>query len=393
MHLVPPPLLHSQGKLKHGSTVDAYSSPCHGVWHPDQLTPRLAWAGSGGHGDGPFAGVWSNPWATVPKAMVVRAFTEQLPAEGGAANLQWAMPQFGSRAATASERGSLAVACQDQRPASWLSKPGFLAFGALRSYPLTQMRLLACALSERSLPLGHPAVHTLVQQALFHVGELTDANRPALHWRTDWGSTAASGGGTGSGDMLATLCAELSQLAAELEQSPREAAAVQLIGLMAAYLAGWHPPLRDVARRLVTAASQWADDLQPQLEVAAPAEARPLRAKACLHRMRALLCLGSGGGGEQLSTDDAGRMLCLAVQVHHDGVLAGSLEDRDAPMGKELAQLQVRGGPGDAMGQLAARLAVLQCQCRLRHASCPPCPVRPSAHPAGAVPLGPGPPR
>lgn len=67
------------------------------------------------------------------------------------------MPHPGSRAATAPERGNLALARQDERPL-WLSKPGFLAFGTLRAYPLIQMRKLCVALAERALPLGRPEV-------------------------------------------------------------------------------------------------------------------------------------------------------------------------------------------------------------------------------------------
>ena len=55
------------------------------------------------------------------------------------------------------------LARQDDRP-SWLSKPGWLAFAALRAWPLTQMQQLCAALHERLLPLEHPAVQALVRQ-------------------------------------------------------------------------------------------------------------------------------------------------------------------------------------------------------------------------------------
>ena len=68
----------------------------------------------------------------------------------------------GSGAATDPQRGNVAIAQQDQKP-HWLSKPGFLIFGSLRAYPLTQYRQLCEALHKRCLPLGHPAVQTLVR--------------------------------------------------------------------------------------------------------------------------------------------------------------------------------------------------------------------------------------
>ena len=154
------------------SSVDAYTSSSDGVWHPDTISLRMGWEGSGIDGgvDGPLAGGLFNPFAAVPDSLVVEAFTEQLPQQDGAQALQWAMPQQGSGDASAADRGNLAIACQDLRP-GWLSKPGYLAFGALRAYPLTQMRQLCTALHERSLPLGHAAVQTLIRQVGGWVGK------------------------------------------------------------------------------------------------------------------------------------------------------------------------------------------------------------------------------
>lgn len=71
------------------------------------------------------------------------------------------------------------------------------------------MRQLAVALRERTLQLGQPVVQTLVRQALYHVGCLTDEETPTPLWRSDWEV---------EGGMLCTLCEELTALAAELEQ-------------------------------------------------------------------------------------------------------------------------------------------------------------------------------
>ncbi|PRW58669.1 hypothetical protein C2E21_2704 [Chlorella sorokiniana] len=304
-------------------SVDNYTSPQHGVWHPDALPLRLCWRGSGSPADGALAGRgWFDPWAELPSQLVVEAFTEALPEE--AAALQWAMPCYGSCSETAPSRGSQAIARQDERP-HWLSKPAFLAFGSLRAYGALQGRRLAAALHERALPWGQPAVASLVRQALYHVGPLTDEAAPQRLWRTDW-----RGGGEGS--MLPTLCAELSSLAGELENTPREHSAVLLLGEVAAYLSDWHPPLREVARRFAAAAARWAEELEGSAAELPPERARALRAKQCLLRCTALLCRAAG----QLSEADVEDMLGLAVLVHHGSIYAAGTELKG-----DLEQLQV----------------------------------------------------
>jgi hypothetical protein len=302
------------------STVDHYSRREDGIWHPDSLRLRMGWQGCGSPGDVPSSTGWFNPFATVPNSLMVEGLTEQLP--GGAERLQWAMPQYGSGKATAANRGNLAIAQQDEHPA-WLSKPGYLAFGALRSYPLTQMRQLCTALHERCLPLGHPAVQTLVRQALYHCGEITVSQPPSLLWRTDWAA---------DGDMLPTLFDELSKLAEQLDQTQREHDAVLLLGEVAGYLSAWHQPLRDVALRFAAMAERWAEDLEATALEATPAAARPVRAKQCLLRMTALLCLAN----VRMDAGCVQRVLNLAVLIHH-GVVYG----QDTPLQAQLGQLQV----------------------------------------------------
>jgi hypothetical protein len=304
-------------------SVDQYGSQFDGVFYPDGLQLRLGWQGCGSAADAPLEDIgWFDPFANVPNKLVVEHFTEQLPAADGAEELQWAMPQYGSGAATAADRGNWAIALQDLRP-KWLSKPGFLAFGALRAYPLTQMRQLCVALHERSLPLGHPAVQVLVRQALYHTGTLTDTQPPALLWRTDWGTTD---------NMLPTLCDELTALATELEPAPCEVLAVLQLGEVSGYLSAWHPPLRDVARSFAAMAARWADELQASIVGADPEEAAQARAKQRLQRMTALLCLASG----ELDADDAQSMINLRVLIQQ-----GATDSQDIAQREQLAQLQV----------------------------------------------------
>lgn len=196
-------------------------------------------------------------------------------------------------------------------------------------------------------------MQTLIRQAIYHCGTLTDAPQPALLWRTDWevrteasnSSSFSSGGdssaapdtdagseGTGSvgggaggavgSGLLGTLCSEIASLAAELEQSPREHAAVASLGEIAAFLGSWHPPLAAVAKRLAGTACRWAEELEGSIGRALPDEARPLRAKQCLLRGTALLYYATGG---ELAVEDAQEMLGLAVQVGGWVVGAGVL--------------------------------------------------------------------
>eukprot|EP00887_Chlorella_sp_A99_P004660 scaffold4.g4660.t1 len=304
-------------KVKLGN-VNAYTSADDGVYHPDSLALRLGWCGSGHDADA-FSG-WTDPFASLSNHFLVEAYTEQLPKNASA--LQFAMPQYGTGAATAADRGNVDLAQQDAKP-HWLSKPGYLAFGTLRAYPLTQIRQLCTALHERALPLGQPAVQALVRQTLYHLGTLTDAERPGLLWRTDWGP---------GGDMLPRLCAELGALAAELDQAPREHAAVLLLGEVAPYLSDWHAPLHAVARQFAATAERWAAELEPNALEAPPDQARPVRAKQCLLRCTSVLCHGAGA----LDAEDVKRMLRLAAQVHH-----GAIYGQGTSLENDLARLQV----------------------------------------------------
>ncbi|GAB4822814.1 hypothetical protein N2152v2_009860 [Parachlorella kessleri] len=282
------------------ANVDCYASPEDGVYYPDHLAPHMGWQGTG-HSADHFSG-WRNPFADIADNLIVEAYTEALPPE--ASMLEWAMLQYGSGPATDPKRGNLAIAQQDQKP-HWLSKHGFLAFGALRAYPLIQFRQLCETLHKRCLPLGQPAVQTLVRQLLYHLGTLRRTSPPALLWRSDWAEP---------GDMLITLCEELTALAAELDQAPREHAAVLLLGEVAAYLSAWHGPLAAVARSFAGMAERWAEELEPNASGAPPDQAGPVRAKQCLLRCTALLCYGPL---EELRAEDVGAMLRLAVQAHH----------------------------------------------------------------------------
>ena len=164
---------------KPSTSVDVCSAPTDGVWHPDDIAPgRMMW--KGGRYKGDRKGSSFNPFSSLvqPEWMVVE-HTERLMES----SLQWAMPQRGF-ASTDCTRGNLAIATQGDAP-TWLDKVAYITFGSLRAYPLLQLRKLAVALRERSLPLDQPDVRRLVCQALFHVGDISSEGPISLLWRED----------------------------------------------------------------------------------------------------------------------------------------------------------------------------------------------------------------
>jgi hypothetical protein len=318
--------------------LDEFYGSSDGIWYPDTMGLHMGWKGSGASADAALslAGHYFNPFAPLDQHLVVTAFTEKL--RDADDSLQWTLYQNGSREATPSDRGSMGIARQDIRP-SWLSKPGYLLYSSLRSYPLRQLRQLCIMLKERSMPYGHHAMQTLVQQTLYHLGPFvmgpsnsssrrgSSSSQLGLYWRAGWDE--------GDTSVLPTLAAELERLADELDQTPREHDAVLLLGRVAAYLSDWWPACKVTARKFATMSSRVADELQQQIDSTATGQeevAAELQAKQCKARMMALLCFTGG----ELDAEDVGHMLGLIVLVKHGDLL---LEDVGAAA--ELAGLQV----------------------------------------------------
>jgi hypothetical protein len=98
------------GTTLNPKNIDRFHNDSDGVWWPDQLVLSMGWQGSSCAADRlpSRSGGFFDPFAGVPSSIVVEAFTEQLgDHDASAAVLQWAMPQYGSVAATAAERGNL----------------------------------------------------------------------------------------------------------------------------------------------------------------------------------------------------------------------------------------------------------------------------------------------
>ena len=317
-------------------SVRDFSSEETGVWYPDSLVPRLYWDGGGYELDrrsGSASGCF-DPFAPLPPEAVVSEFTQPLAVRDRA--LDWAVQQHGACAHPM--RGNTTEARLDTQP-SWLSKVEFLSFCAFRAYPNQQARKLCVALAERSLPLQEAAVRTLLQSAMYHLGDLdpnvADAEEPRL-WRTD----LASHGG------WAALRCELASLADELRNKPREYGALHILGELAAHASQWDEASRAVARAFAGIVRAWADAEQEDL---APQDERPLkRARRCLFCMYGIFCHGAG----PLSAGDVAELCQLVVLADYNR-LFGDPTPMDA---------QVRALSSISLGVVARRLPELLAQ-------------------------------
>jgi hypothetical protein len=372
--------------------IDGFSSREDGVWFPDGMTLTMAWAGSGCTVDSSSAGYF-NPFKPVSNHLTVESFAAQLPRSYS--SLQWSLYQYGSLDGTATDRGNQGLARQGEKPAD-LSKSAYLAATALRSFPARQLHRLCDCLRERELPLEHPAVQLLVEQTVYHVGQLTgndsssasvaaaiaaaaarvgvgaaaagvvphqvieilsdteseseSESESEFESESDTDSSGSSGrhyqvsqlwrtGWSETGGVLAALCFELTQLASELANKPRDQGSVLLLGQLAAYLSGWHPSFTPIARHFAAMTSSYADQqLQQQIDVlvsqgADEAALAELKAKQTRWRAMALLCFADG----PMYSDDAGTMLRLMLLIKH-----GDVYQPDRPAAAELSALRVR---------------------------------------------------
>ncbi len=302
------------------SSIDNYRDESSGVWHPDTLSPGMVWKGSDCSADA-VSSSYFNPFSKYNHTDMVDFFTEKL--TGEAKHLQWAMPQYGAQVAR--NRSNLAIANQNGKP-NWLNKPGYFDFGSLRAYPFQQLRKLCVALRERTLPLGNHAVQALIRQALYHVGDISQENTPAFIWREEWEENSCS-------QLLQTLCKEVSSLADELQQMPRNYDSVALLGELAAFFSDWHAPFLPIARRFAAIAEKFADDEESQVVDVDPEKSRHVRTKQCLLRMNAQICHYSG----DLNATDISRMLKLVILINYSKVFM-----EDDPLKQQISLMHVR---------------------------------------------------
>jgi hypothetical protein len=283
------------------------SSSEHGVWHPDAEL-FLHWKGL-------------DPWKPVSRKRVRAFYTPQLPECWSSE--QWALPADDC-GATTSERGNMAVAAQADRP-DWLSKSQYLAFAGVRAFGHAQLRKLACALHDRSLPLSHEAAQVLLRGAMHQLGPLRALPGDAhtfMPWKAD----------LTQGPLLNTLHHELMGLADELADRISEHGSLLALLDVLAYLRAWEPAsdrLRALRARCTDIARGWNKATEEQLPSGIdPAAVPSLRARQCVFAMYGIL---AHAGSDVLSDDEAASLLCFAVMAHDGYVYQADASPPDGP--------------------------------------------------------------
>ena len=168
----------------------------------------------------------------------------------------------------------------------------------MRAFPTTQLQDLTRVLSSHALPMACPAVHQLVQQLLYHVGEIdvqrdphshggvSDA-RASLTWK--WDLTA--------GDAVRALYAACEAAIDDLANRPRNHDEFPLVATVATFIRHWddRPCRDDLRRRCASVALAWSASIEEDITRATAAVSVPaLRARQYLFYMYALLCHEGG---------------------------------------------------------------------------------------------------
>ena len=140
--------------------IKEFSSSSQAVWHPDNMFHFVLWKG----GEFPLNDRkgYFNPSFQIDKNFLSEYFTEKIDSK-----FQYTLTLYGKQ--TNGDRSNIPIANQNDKPAC-LGKFSWLRFASLRAYPKQQLRKLCCILSENSLPLNEPIVHTLIRQTLYQIG-------------------------------------------------------------------------------------------------------------------------------------------------------------------------------------------------------------------------------
>ena len=263
------------------SDVERIGSPDDGVWYPDTWGPRMAWRGGPNVYDRLQNGKEFDPYRMDAKReWAVFYFTEQLEREStGEANvMQWTMLQDGGRS---HDRGNKPISTQDSRP-DWLSKPEYLFFGKTRAFPISQFRAILASLRDDCLPMNDTRVHTLIFQAAFHIGRISDSGEEGFGfpWKCD----------VYKGDIISTAKTLFSHLADDLCETPTNYSQLALLGELCGFFSAWDSELKRVSRRLAKAAIQWSTDVEQQLANSTEKNVIILRLKQCILLRHAILC-------------------------------------------------------------------------------------------------------
>ncbi|KAI8827365.1 hypothetical protein BJ741DRAFT_556087 [Chytriomyces cf. hyalinus JEL632] len=275
--------------------VDSITDPASCVWHPITSKNGLSYISQ------------KNPW-NFKNRDLWSAFVEKLPQNFE--SLQWAIdaPSMNSNM---DSRGNQVYSKLSQRPAAF-SRLGFEAFGKLRAHPNLQIRhIINLVLRENLMPLDDDLTVTIVQQALYQVGEVS--SKQELLWKFDWDR----------GQTKECMSKELLALANQIRPTPRRYKDLMLLGDLAGFLAQYSEDFSEASFQFSEIAEDWANDIRTELNESSTGNSNEkniqLKAKECVMIGYAIICLSHV---HFLDEDAVGRLCKLSARFTFGQVFA-----------------------------------------------------------------------
>ncbi|KAJ3397400.1 hypothetical protein HDU80_009570, partial [Chytriomyces hyalinus] len=275
--------------------VDHITDSASCVWHPTPLRNGLSYTSG------------MNPW-DVKKSSLWSAFVEKF--QPNFKSLQWAIAAP-SMNVKMDSRGNQIFAEFSEKPDSF-SRLGYEAFGKLRAYPHLQIRhVINHILRENLMPLDNDLTVTIVQQAMYQVGEMS--KKQQLFWKIDWDA----------GEAKESMFKELLALENQLRPTPRRYKDLMLLGDLAGFLAQYGEQYSDTSFQFSDVAEGWANDLQAELSQNSMGNSNEkniqFKAKECVMIGYAIICLSHV---DILDEDDVGRLCKLSARFTFGQVFA-----------------------------------------------------------------------
>ncbi|GMF14764.1 unnamed protein product [Phytophthora lilii] len=275
-------------------SISQFRSEC--VWNPRLCGTALTWLDAEGSKINPFAATNSS---------VIDSFTERVPRRFE--QFQW-MNEWPGEGST---RGNMVYANLHQQPEDF-EKVSFITLGSLRAFPHQQYRKLQSALLDDILPWSHPCVETIVRQALYQVGILTDEIDPRMLWKYDM---------LQDDNGIKTFCATLDLVASKLEQTPRRFESVPLVSELAGYVLQFADDARSIVKLFAGMARRWAENARSEyMNESSPSRVATIRQKECILYGYSLLAFTLGP-----LDDEAAHEICELIVLFRTSFLCASI--------------------------------------------------------------------
>jgi hypothetical protein len=140
---------------------------------------------------------------------------------------------------------------------NWLNKLQFLSFGSLITLPFLQWRKLCVALHDRALPFSHPAVRTLIQTLMYHVGPIIKMDSVySLEWKLELENDE---------QIIETLKLEMSHFEQEVANSPREHLTIYLLAIIATNFYQSKKSFKEILNKIVDNVQKWIRDIEVRI--------------------------------------------------------------------------------------------------------------------------------